>query len=80
MNIRLDGSGHTALYASDGCPFCGRPLPEEGACPCGVWKRIRLTAPTYLIELTPKGPELAKDSNYWVEQYKAANAEKERAA
>lgn len=80
MNIRLDSTREASLYVGSGCPFCGRALPEDGACACGVWKRIPVKSPTYLIELTEKGPELAKDSKYWSEQYKAAQAEKERAA
>ena len=80
MNIRLDSTGHAALYASGDCPFCGRRMLESGACACGVWKRTPVNSPTFLIELTPNHRELVNKEGYWAEQFKAAKAEKGQAA
>lgn len=78
MNIRIDSSGHHALYAGPNCPFCGRLMPENGSCACGVWKRAPLSNPSYLIELTEKGPALAQNLSHYAEQRKAALAEQEQ--
>ena len=76
MNIQMHDSYTGAIYSSSNCGFCGRTLPENGTCVCGVWKRVQVTQPVYIIELAPGGDKLAKQPGYFDAQQRQRNQER----